>query len=333
MVAPEEPLHPFDLGLILSYRCLCNCAHCLYNCGSTWNDWMSMEAIYEALEATRTWIKPQLVHFTGGEPFLNFPLLHQAVTWATEMGILSYVETNASWCTRESFVRERFASLKNAGMPFILISCSPFHAEIVPPKRTLMAIAVAMEIFGSDRVIIYLPEWLTQITRFGVEHPIPLERYIETFGRKAAGVMFWQGYELISGGRSGYQLGELAEHYHAENFQPENCQHEVLFSPHAHFDLYGNLIPWFCGGLSLGDWHSIPHLIASCQTASLPPLVQVLVESGPYGLYEIAKNTYGYKNLSGGYVGKCHLCVDVRRHLHRSGDFTELKPKKFYEVF
>jgi hypothetical protein len=35
--------------------------------------------------------------------------------------------------------------------------------------------------------------------------------------------------------------------------------------------------------------------------------------------------------LPDGYAGKCHLCVDVRRHLVRRGGFPELRPAAFYE--
>jgi len=31
------------------------------------------------------------------------------------------------------------------------------------------------------------------------------------------------------------------------------------------------------------------------------------------------------------YVSKCHLCLDIRRHLARTGEFPELAPRAFYE--
>ena len=36
----SHALTPRDIGLILSYRCQTDCAHCLYNCGPDWHDWM-----------------------------------------------------------------------------------------------------------------------------------------------------------------------------------------------------------------------------------------------------------------------------------------------------
>jgi len=57
-----------------------------------------------------------------------------------------------------------------------------------------------------------------------------------------------------------------------------------------------------------------------------------LISSGPYGLFEWAQANYDYPLLPDGYTGKCHLCVDVRRHLVQVApeDFPALRPRGFY---
>jgi len=41
--------------------------------------------------------------------------------------------------------------------------------------------------------------------------------------------------------------------------------------------------------------------------------------------------THLYKELSGGYVSKCHLCLDIRRHIaEQTSEFEELRPIEFY---
>ena len=162
----ENSLCPTDLGIIMSYQCQCACKHCLYNCGPRWKDWMSPEILRDALQATQAWNHRFQVHLTGGEPFLNFPLLLEGVRIAAELGIPCYVETNAGWCLREEDVSEKFTILKEAGLNAILISCSPFHAEAIPPEKTFLAVQKATELFGSRGVIVYLPEWIDQIQSF-----------------------------------------------------------------------------------------------------------------------------------------------------------------------
>jgi len=291
---------------------------------------MSLEKVKEALESMQTWEQSFQVHLTGGEPFLNYPLLLQAVEIAASIGIPCYLETNAGWCVGEELVADRFETLMHAGLQAVLISCSPFHAESIPVKNTLLAIRKAMEIFGPRRVIMYLPEWLDQVKRFGIEKPTPLERYIEEYGAQEAGELFWEGYGLISGGRSGYRLGDLAHKLLVSAFRGQNCRIEILYAHHSHFDLYGNYISGFCGGLTVGSWEELPRLLVDFQAENYPPLIARLIEYGPYGLYELARDQYEYTPLEDGYAGKCHLCVDVRRCMVQSMDYPELRPAEFY---
>jgi hypothetical protein len=327
-------LCPQDLGIILTYRCHSGCRHCLYNCGPGWrNEAMSPEMLRQALEALTVWPRPPQVHLTGGEPFLHFELLLEGARVARELGIWCYVETSASWCTDEDAAVERFTALREAGLQAVLISCSPFHAERIPPARTLRAVRAALEVFGSHRVTVYLPEFLEVVQRLSVdlERPTPLSAYEESFGQEGAYRILWQGYGIISGGRSGYALGHLVPRRPAAAFARENCAGALLTAPHSHFDLYGNTISGFCGGLRVGDWRELPQVLDDFQARRYPPLVEVLIERGPTGLCELAQEELGYRPRAEGYAGKCHLCVDVRRHLMRSGDFAELAPSGFYE--
>jgi hypothetical protein len=291
---------------------------------------MKPEDLRSALEAILIWPQAFQVHFTGGEPFLNFPLLLHAVETATELGIPRYLETSAGWAVNENLVERRFKALRQAGLQAILISVSPFHAEAIPLERTLLAIRIATEIFGEQNVMVYQAQWLDLMQAFGTENPAPLEQYIQVYGSEETGRMLWEGYGLISGGRSGYQLGHLAPKYAAEAFHGDNCAFEILYAPHSHFDLYGNFIPGFCGGISVGSWRELPMVLARFQRPDFSPIINILVKYGPYGLFEAAVLEYDYIPLSEGYRGKCHLCVDVRRHLAQNGTFPELQPRQFY---
>jgi len=294
---------------------------------------MSPEDIQKALEATLYWEHPYQVHITGGEPFLKFALLLHAVEVANELGIPVYAETNAGWCVSDDLVERRFHALRDAGMSALLISCSPFHAETVPPERTLMAMRNSLEIFGPQRTIVYMSGWLEQILEFGTQTPTPLEAYERAFGIEDTGRMFWQGYSLISGGRAGYRLGHLTPKRSPQAFQGQRCLSELLYAQHSHFDLYGNFIPAFCGGLSIGNWQQLAQLNERVESNKFPTIIETLLGSGPFGLYENAQESHNYRPLSDGYAGKCHLCVDVRRFLIEKDYFPELQPVEFYDSF
>ncbi|MEM4724244.1 MAG: hypothetical protein QXP01_04470, partial [Candidatus Hadarchaeum sp.] len=92
-------------------------------------------------------------------------------------------------------------------------------------------------------------------------------------------------------------------------------------------DNYGNYVPGYCGGLSLGDARDLNKLLQGIHLDELPVLRALLTSLEE--LYRLGK-AYGYEELDG-YVSKCHLCTDIRRHLAKVGDFPELKPREFYE--
>jgi hypothetical protein len=127
-------------------------------------------------------------------------------------------------------------------------------------------------------------------------------------------------------------MGHLVEKHPAERFIYENCSMEILYAHHSHFDLYGNYISGFCGGLRIGSWREMHQLLEAFYAGSYPPLVKILIENGPFALFKYAADDYGYIPDEDGYVGKCHLCVDVRRYLADSDEFYELQPATFYSM-
>ncbi|HID06759.1 MAG TPA: radical SAM protein, partial [Armatimonadetes bacterium] len=268
-------LSPIDLGIILSYQCQAGCKHCLYACGARWHQWMTPAQVEEAIEVTKYWRHPFRIHLTGGEPFLNFELLLEATKIVAQHGIFQFVETNAGWCRNERIAYEKLYELKSLGMDAILISCSPFQAEHIPLQRTLTAIRVACDVFGERNVIVYLPQCIEWVKQFSVERTVPIEAYIERYGMRQVGHMLWEQYGLIGGGRSSYHLGHLTRKFPAERFRGQNCMLELLYPHHSHFDLYGNHISWFCGGLSIDYWWRLPETLREFAKGNFPPLIEI----------------------------------------------------------
>jgi len=200
-------------------------------------------------------------------------------------------------------------AMREAGLEAVLISCSPFHAEKIPPARTLRAVRASLEVFGSRGTIVYQPEYLKIIQLFDLDRPTSLSHYEETFGSEEAGRILVPSYPM-------------------ESFAETNCMRDILFAHHSHFDLYGNYISGFCGGLTIGSWRELPDVLDDFRVGRYPPLIATLIQHGPYGL---AQEDYGYQPNPAGYSGKCHLCVDVRRHMVGTREFPELRPLPFYD--
>lgn len=329
-----DRITPIDSGgIMLSYRCSNRCRHCLYGAGPTWNDWMDIhdaQRIFHGLLETSRHLRG--FHIAGGEPFLDFDRLLRVQRLATEFGIpIEYVETNSGWCVSDLITRQRFTMLRDAGLRCVLVSCSPFHAETIPLDRIITAVKIGYEVFGPSGVFLWTPEFYKQLSKIRTDRVIKLEEYVSSVTDSVAKYMIRSGYSLITGGRIGYCLADFYERRPAERCRGEHCRPELLESGHAHFDPYGNLIPSFCSGISLGDATDLPGLMQGIDMDSLP-LVRMLAKDGPYALYEFAVREFGYEPIEAGYVGKCHLCVDVRRWIRKHTDqYRELCPAKFYE--
>lgn len=326
---------PYDSGgLLLSYKCNSRCRHCLYGCSPRWRKWLSITDAHKIIDGLRrvSDVSGRGIHLAGGEPFLDFPRLLAIQRIAVEHCVrVAYVETNAGWCVDEDDTREKFELLKDAGLDAVLISSSPYHAEFIPVKRVVMAIKVALEVFGPEGVLIWVSKFLRQLVSIDTQEVILFDRYVKTVGMSEARHSINTAYQLIGGGRAGANLGEFFHKSPPEAFFDNNCQMELFRSGHAHFDPWGHLIPSMCAGISLGDARDLPKLVKELDITKMP-VVQTLAEEGMVGLYRLARRDFDYEPEPDGYMDKCHLCVSIRKHIaQRTRKFKELAPVEYYE--
>ncbi|MCD6291762.1 MAG: radical SAM protein [Anaerolineae bacterium] len=327
---------PYSAGILLTYKCTSACKHCLYACSPEWKaDFLSLEDAERILSQLAEKMRGKYpfpdrigvndgIHFTGGEPFLNFNLLLQLVQIASELDMPSrFVETSAAWCINDRTTRERLLALREAGLHGILISANPFTLEYVPFERTERAVRIAREIFPAHNVIVYQGVFYEEFRSMGIRGTLPFDEYLHTSGR---GLRYM---ELLPGGRVSYMLPDLFRHYPATYFFGSSCRQELIREWHIHVDNYGNFIPGYCAGLSLGDARELDVLCRDGINLDERPVLKALL-TDLKALYDLGKQ-FGYEEREEGYVSKCHLCLDIRRHLVRQGDFKELQPLAFYE--
>jgi len=330
----EEPI---SAGIFLSYKCTSECKHCMYACSPRWkDDWISEKDVEKILTQLSGRIQGSPlgndtigvnygVHFTGGEPFLNFGLLLKAVGIAHELKIPStFVETNSFWCIDERVTREKFLQLRDAGLHGILISVNPFILEQLPFERTERAAKIGREIFRGN-AIIYQEFFYTQFKKLDVRDTLPFNGYLKKIDLGD----LYENVELLPIGRATYMLNHLYRKYPAKQFFSESCREELTRGWHVHVDNYCNYMTGYCGGISLGDGREIDSI---CEGIDLDgrPILQALL-SDLKRLFELGVKEFDYKERAQGYISKCHLCIDVRRHItQKTDEFQELRPREFY---
>jgi hypothetical protein len=329
---------PISGGLMLSYKCPAECRHCMYACSPKWiGDWITVDQLEKFLPQLAKLIRPSPygrqymslnhgLHFSGGEPFLNFKLLLKAVEIAETLKIPStFVETNCFWCKDDKLTKERLKLLKEKGLKGILISVNPYYAEYVPFERTDLCIRISQEVFGPN-VMVYQEEYYHLFKRLRITGRLSIDEYLK-LARKAS---IAEGVELFLMGRATEKLKDLYPGYSSIRLVNIPCQPDFLRSWHNHFDNYGNFMPGYCGGISLGSWFEMDRLLTEGIDLENRPVLKYLIDEDMRGLLSFALDA-GYQELSEGYVSKCHLCLDIRQFLVSGGDYEELKPREFYD--
>jgi hypothetical protein len=332
---------PASGGLLLSYKCTAACRHCMYACNAKWNaDWITEGDLEKILSQLAGKILPSPygaenidlshgLHFTGGEPFLNFELLCRALEMASGFDIPSvFAETNCYWCTNDKTTRKKLLFLREKGLKGIMISVNPFYLEYVPFERTERAIRISMEIFGYN-AIVYQVEYYRRFKALGINERVPFDKYLQLENRTD----FARNTEFFIMGRAPYgltcELADLYPKYPAGRLIHTPCNPPFLREWHNHFDNYGNLIPGFCGGITLGDCRELNDLLKNGIDLEQYPVLGYLIQDDMKGLLQFTVDR-GYIVEEDGYYSKCHLCVDLRKHLNAVDGFRELKPDAFY---
>jgi len=324
---------PYSAGVFLTYKCTNTCKHCLYACSPKWSaDWISEEDAEQVLVQLACAMRGQYpypgrvgvndgLHFTGGEPFLNFELLLGLTRIAQRVGIPTiFVETNGFWCTGDEGTTDKMLALKDAGMDGLFVSANPFILEQIPFERTERAVRISRQVFG-ENAIVYQRFFYNQFKHMGLRGTLAFDAYVEQAGHGLHYV------ELFANGRVPYKMNHLFHSQPAHHFFGQSCERELIRDWHIHVDNYGNFVPGFCGGLSLGDARDLDSLYKGIDLDELPVLRALLTDLAD--LYHLAQ-AYDYQERVG-YISKCHLCLDIRRHLVQSGDFQELQPGAYYE--
>ncbi len=321
---------PISCGIFLTYRCPAKCKHCLYASSPKWKpDFISLEKTEIILNKLSKYLVYSEyitfnagLHFSGGEPTLNLNLLVELIKLAKKHKISPVlIETNSYWAKDEYRTISTLEKLFNCNLDGVLISVNPFLVEYVNFKNINLAIKKAIEVFGEDRIIVYQSIFYNLFEEISLEGKLKFEEFLKKYSD------YLNYMELLPMGRTVYTLNKIFKKYKAESFFYENCIEEFKNPYHIHVDNYGNYIPSFCAGISFNNVFENENMLEIKLNDS--PIISALTINIKE-LYYIAKQ-FGYKEAQDGYISKCHLCLDIRKHISsKTNEFKELNPKEFY---
>jgi MoaA/NifB/PqqE/SkfB family radical SAM enzyme len=292
------------LHILLSYTCNYQCDHC-FVWGSPWqtgtfNLSHLTEVFRQAVEVGTI----EQIYFEGGEAFLYYPVLVEAISQAKRHGFSVGVVSNGYWATSPEDAWVWLQPLAAAGLDRLEISCDLFHGENLEPNGEHPGLIAAGELFLDTGVITVDPP--TRIREATESEP---------------------GSTLVGGGVMfrGRAAEKLTEGLPRQSWTAfTSCPYEDLAEPgRIHLDPFGNL--HLCQGLVIGNLFERP--LAEIIAAYDPqhhPLVGPLLNGGPAQLarhFELDHEP--------DYVDACHLCYSARLEL-RPQFPAELGPDQMY---
>ena len=315
-------------GLVLGYRCAAKCRHCLYGCGPHRSDGKprAKNELDKVISLLAKKAPRASYHIGGGEPFLDYPLLKDAIRLMREKGLrLDYVETNASWVTDRSGAVENLAKLRRVGLKCVLVSLSPFHAEYVPLFKTLTLIEAAQETLAGG-AFVWMSHFINDLVPFSKDQVLDLDELLISEG-PSYGANLAARYSLVPAGRAGRFIKDQGVHKPWQSLTKcSPCVGRLRDTSHFHVDCEGLYVPGLCGGLVL-PLSEVPGEIE----LSKYPILKTLMEDGVGGLVELARQRDFVPDDF--YSSPCDLCTHARLHLFRDNreSYPELGPKQFYE--
>jgi MoaA/NifB/PqqE/SkfB family radical SAM enzyme len=289
------------LHILLTYQCTYECDHC-FVWGSPWQTGtLTFEQIEQILQQAKA-AGVTSIYFEGGEPFLYYPILVQAVRKAADMGFSVGIVSNAYWAHSVADAEEWLRPFVGRLADFT-VSSDLFHCSEVVGERPQNALVAA--------------KWLNIPTGM-ISVVQPDAEACQSHGQieNESAVMYR--------GRAVAKLSAGAQSHPWESFS--SCPHEDLRDPgRIHLDPLGNL--HICQGISIGNvFEKSLKQICEEYDPDVHPICGPLLEGGPAAL--VTEHNVPHASS---YADACHLCYAARTMLRER--FPQyLNPDQMYGV-
>jgi MoaA/NifB/PqqE/SkfB family radical SAM enzyme len=292
------------LHLLLTYECTFECDHCFVWGSLQQHGTPTLANIRNILAQAKDTGTIESIYFEGGEPFLYYPILVQAVREAKQLGFEVGVVSNGYWAHS---VEDAIEWLKPfAGLIGDLsISSDLYHYDADHNLQSTNAATAAKQLS--------IPHNLISIAQ-------PDDNIMNAKGQLPPGESL-----VMYRGRAATKLTMLAPQHYWTEFN--ECLHEDLREPgRVHIDPLGNV--HICQGISIGNvFKTSLRDICRRYDPFANPIVGQLLIGGPAQLIRQYQLPHADR-----YADACHLCYSARETLRAEFSNT-LTPDQMYGVY
>src|SRR5512139_266241 len=99
IIGTEFKMKLTGLHILLTYQCTFECEHCFVWGSPFQSGTFNLESLREVFRQAQETGTIQSIYFEGGEPFLYYPILVQAIRLAAQQGFQVGIVSNSYWAT------------------------------------------------------------------------------------------------------------------------------------------------------------------------------------------------------------------------------------------
>ncbi len=272
-----------SIHLLLTYTCNFECDHCFLYCSPRSTGTFTINQIKELLKEVKKIDAIKSIGFEGGESFMFYPLLLEAVRLSAAQGLSTSIQTNNYWATSCEDAQLWLQPLVDAGLYGLDISTDDFHHG-KEPSVTVQNAAKSAGNLG------------LQTNELRIQKPkVSDAKEIEK------GEPVYLGGPKLRG-RAADKLVKGMPTQPWENFT--ECPYEDLADPsRVHLDAFGNV--HLCQGISMGNiWETPLSRLLDTYDPHSHPICGPILKGGPAKL----ATTYNISHSSQS-VDPCHFCT------------------------
>ena len=287
------------LHLLLTYQCTYECDHCFVWGSPFQSGVMTLDQITSIMDQGLELGTVEWIYFEGGEPFLYYPVLINAIQEANRRGFKVGLVTNSYWAT------------------------NPEDAQIwlSPLKAKVHDLSISSDVYHTSNDMQHLA---INAQQAATNLDIPCD-VIRIAAPAAGNGENDEGSTLMYRGRATQKLAAQAAQQDWRRFN--SCPYEDLIDPgRVHIDALGNI--HICQGILVGNLFEakLADIIGDYQPES-HPVVGALISGGPVELVR----RYDLPH-SEAYADACHLCYQARQSL-RPQFPNFLGPDQVYGIY
>ncbi|KXH76111.1 MAG: hypothetical protein AM326_07740 [Candidatus Thorarchaeota archaeon SMTZ-45] len=300
-------------SLLITFRCPSKCDHCAYNAGPEQVGHISLDDAEQWLSDLAENKQFEWLTLHGGEPFLYLDDMKAMLTIAKDLGVPRRGSiTNGFWARTSHVARKTLKELIDAGLNTLTFSVDGFHQQYIDIRNVKLGIEAAV-FLGLEKV------WVDSYYMKSLESKNPYDQLTKASLREVQDIEGIEQslYPVDFEGRGAKSLIGYAEMSpeipHGKCILPFWLGGDLRSPEVIEIDFEGNIT--LCPGICIGNAkrNSLSDSLNS-YSYSNHPIIRILAETGPIGLYQLALQ-HGLEPNST-FVNECHLCFEMRRLLH-----------------